>query len=388
MKELEDEFNASGGTFTKYKIGELFTSENGNIDIQQKHINGKGEYVVSSGDQNAGLIGRSDINAKIFAPNTITVDMFGAVNYRPYKYKLVTHARVFSLSYKFTKFTELSSLYLVAMMKYFREKFSYSNMASWKKIKHLTISLPTTSNGEIAFDHMESVIRELEEERIRELEEERIRELSAYLKVSGLENTELTDEENAAIQKLRNGNVKWKEFNVCGENGIFNIFNTHSIMKSQLYSTDGSYPYCTASEGNNSISGYVDFDVNMLEEGNSIFIGGKTLVISYQEDDYFSNDSHNISCYVRNEAGKSKKSQLFMVTALYKSLKPIYSWGDSISQTKIKKDFFKLPVTSSGTIDWDFMETLITAEARLAIRDVIAWRDKVIGKTKDVVASE
>ena len=24
MKELEDEFNASGGTFTEYKIGELF----------------------------------------------------------------------------------------------------------------------------------------------------------------------------------------------------------------------------------------------------------------------------------------------------------------------------------------------------------------------------
>ncbi len=56
--------------------------------------------------------------------------------------------------------------------------------------------------------------------------------------------------------------------------------------------------------------------------------------------------------------------------------------------TKMSKMKIYLPITKSCTIDWDFMETLITAEARLAIRDVIAWRDKVIEKTKGVVASE
>ena len=45
-----------------------------------------------------------------------------------------------------------------------------------------------------------------------------------------------------------------------------------------------------------------------------------------------------------------------------------------------------LPISSTGSIDWDFMETLITAEARLAIRGVIEWKDKVIAKTKELVA--
>lgn len=57
----------------------------------------------------------------------------------------------------------------------------------------------------------------------------------------------------------------------------------------------GSFPYVTAAEGNNSIMGYVDYDRKMLEEGNCIFIGGKTTVFSYQATPFFSNDSHKKS---------------------------------------------------------------------------------------------
>lgn len=49
----------------------------------------------------------------------------------------------------------------------------------------------------------------------------------------------------------------------------------------------GNIPYVTASEGNNSIVSYVSYDDEMKEEGNSIMIGGKTLVITYQPKDFF-----------------------------------------------------------------------------------------------------
>ena len=35
-----------------------------------------------------------------------------------------------------------------------------------------------------------------------------------------------------------------------------------------------------------------DYDKNQIEEGNAIMIGGKTMVVTYQADDFFSNDSH------------------------------------------------------------------------------------------------
>lgn len=148
-------------------------------------------------------------------------------------------------------------------------------------------------------------------------------------------------------------------------------------MQSQIVPNSGDYPYVTASETNNSVATYVNYDMEQIEEGNSIMIGGKTLVITYQESDYFSNDSHNLACYVKNEKGKSKEIQLFLVSALYKNLKPKYSWGDSISKKKIQKDIFFLPVTSDGEIDWNFMQNLISAESRLAIRGVIKWKDSI-----------
>ena len=76
----------------KYKIGDLFESSNGDYDIQKKHINGKGEWVITAGLTNNGVLGRSDVNAKIFNANTITIDMFGSAFYRQFPYKMVTHA--------------------------------------------------------------------------------------------------------------------------------------------------------------------------------------------------------------------------------------------------------------------------------------------------------
>lgn len=79
MEKLKKDFEASGGKWKEWKLGDLFVSSNGNFDIQQIHINGKGHYVVSSGEQNSGIIGKTDVPASIFDENTITVDMFGNV---------------------------------------------------------------------------------------------------------------------------------------------------------------------------------------------------------------------------------------------------------------------------------------------------------------------
>lgn len=84
----------------EYRLDDLFDSNSGNVDIQQKHINGQGEYVITAGVNNNGILGKSNIEAKIFNENTFTIDMFGNVFYRIFEYKMVTHARVFSLNPK------------------------------------------------------------------------------------------------------------------------------------------------------------------------------------------------------------------------------------------------------------------------------------------------
>lgn len=190
LLELEENFKKNGGEFEKFKIGDLFDSLVGDTDIQAKHINDKGYLVVSSGLQNTGIIGKSDIGAKIFEKNTITIDMFGNVFFRDYEYKMVTHARVFSLVFKKQKISKEIGLYLVASLLFLNKIFSYNNMASFNKIKNLDIRLPCI-NYKISFDFMEQYVRELEAERVRELE--------AYLIASGLNNYQLTDNEREIL---------------------------------------------------------------------------------------------------------------------------------------------------------------------------------------------
>ena len=187
-----------------FKICDLFTWSNGNTDIKKEDINGKGYLVVSSGVENQGIIGRTDMSARVLPKNTVTIDMFGNVYYRNFEYKEVTHARVFTLiPNNFTLNTQ-TGLYIVTSLKWLSKVYSYDNMCSYEKIKNVEIKLPVkeSSNTEhqytvsdIDWDYMQEYIRKLELERIRELE--------LYLRVTGLNSYELTDEEKMIM--ARNG---------------------------------------------------------------------------------------------------------------------------------------------------------------------------------------
>lgn len=50
----------------EFKIGNLFTFDKGNVDIQNKNINNKGCYFINSGLTNQGIKGKTDYPAKIF----------------------------------------------------------------------------------------------------------------------------------------------------------------------------------------------------------------------------------------------------------------------------------------------------------------------------------
>ena len=241
-----------------------------------------------------------------------------------------------------------------------------------------TINLPINAKNKIDFEFMESFIAELEAERVAELEAERVAELSAYLKVSGLDNYELSVEEQNALQEYET--LDFPEFDITE---IFEIKNTSNILSTQIKENSGNTPYLCASSENNGVSSYITYDKRYLEKGNCIFIGGKTFVVSYQENDFFSNDSHNLALYLRN-CDKSKLKHFYIATCLFKSLSHKYSWGNSISKTKIKNDKISLPI-KDGKPNYDVMELLISAVQKLVIKDVVKYSDAKISATKQVI---
>ena len=148
--------------FGEFVIGEIFNSQNGDTDLQKTDVNGKGVPIITSGVQNNGILGLSDREAKVINANTITVDMFGNAYFRDFAYKMVTHARVFSLELKEGALSDGAGLYICSKLKHFTELFSYNNMCSFNKIKSLSIELPIKSDGTPDFDYMERYIRAME----------------------------------------------------------------------------------------------------------------------------------------------------------------------------------------------------------------------------------
>ena len=141
----------------EFRIGDLFEGHSGDFDIKQKHINGKGTPVITSGLNNTGLLGKTDVKAKIFPANTITIDMFGNAFLRDYEYKLVTHARVFCLKPK-REIPDKALLFITTTLFFLKEKYDYSNMCSFKKIKNKEIFLPEAENNEPDFAFMEEYL--------------------------------------------------------------------------------------------------------------------------------------------------------------------------------------------------------------------------------------
>lgn len=163
--------------------------------------------------------------------------------------------------------------------------------------------------------------------------------------------------------------AEWGEYRIVD---VFDVKNTQSILSRDLVLNSGEIPYLCASSENNAVSSYVSYDERYIDKGNCVFIGGKTFSVSYQREDFFSNDSHNLALYLKDIEKRTKPIQLFLTTCITMSLKHKYSWGNSISNNKIQDDTVLLPI-KDGKIDFDFMESLVAELEAQRVAELTAY---------------
>ncbi|MDY3828594.1 MAG: restriction endonuclease subunit S [Clostridium sp.] len=296
------------------------------------------------------------------------------------------------------KWDEKCSLYAISTIrKAAGDGWSYAVKFNRALVRELMIELPVIENPNPDHEYtVDDIDWQYMRDRITELERDRITELDAYLQATGLNDYELTEDdkkilslsakrtsdENVTLEDIGEDEVRFDEFDIPK---VFTIKNTKCIMQNQIVPNSGNIPYVTAGDGNNAISTYIDCPIEWIDDGNCVFIGGKTLVITYQEKDFCSNDSHNLALYLNNEKYQNGYVYRYMVGALKSALSHKYYWGDSISRKKIQNDKMLLPIKSDGTPDFDYMERYIRAMEKVVIADVVKYKDKVIETTKKVV---
>lgn len=369
--------------YKKYLLGKLFECEKGDVDLQNKDINGRGEIFVNSGSTDYGIKGRTDRKAKIFSSNTITIDFFGNAYYRNYNYKMATHNHVFSLSGNVIK-NYLIGLYLVGTMFFLKNKYSYNNMATWEKLKQETIILPVNGN-KIDFDYIE--------QRIKELECERIKELSNYLSATGLDNYKLSEKDN----NILNEKIHFKEINLVssyfmrGKNvevdstGIFNVIPTKKKINANNVSFGGKYPYIARGESRNGMRGKIDFNDVYLNHENTISFGQDTATMYYQSDPYFTGDKIQIFKLNKIYGNLDENLALYLISSMKKSFS-MFSWGQSsFALNSIAKIKIKLPFDANDKLNIDYMKNYIKAIKKITIKDVVQYKDRVIENTKKVI---
>ncbi|RVZ81846.1 restriction endonuclease subunit S [Helicobacter pylori] len=384
----------------EFRLGDLFEASNGDFDIQKRHINHKGEFVITAGLSNNGVLGQSDIKAKVFESHTITIDMFGCAFYRSFPYKMVTHARVFSLKPKF-EINHKIGLFLSTLFFGYPKKFGYENMCSWAKIKNDKVILPLkpTANAQtlddIDFHFMEKFIAELEQCRLAELQ--------AYLKATGLSDTTLSSDEENALNVFNNsggggGNtpcgLMWQSFRL---GDLFEKVSARFLGKGDKFKATSksitdthNIPLVYCKKGNNGIMYWGkkgDFETynNIISIiYNGVIATGLTYAhrdeVGILAESYFikfKNGNPNFLC------------NLFIKTAIEKVLYPKYS-RDNLATwaNKVENELILLPTNQHGKIDFHVMRTLINALMKQTIQGVAQYCSAKIQATKEVISQE
>ena len=340
--------------------------------LSKEYLSEKCSYsVYSSESNNGGVIGYTENPEFICSEEKPVYIIFGDhtrnLNIAKKSFSVLDNVKVLLPKYH----SDRVLLFIISVWQKQIPNLGYAR--HWKVAKDCTLLLPI-KNGQINLDFMENFVAELEARRSAELE--------AYLSVAGLKDYTLTTEEMRALAALENREITFIEYKVVD---LFTVKNTNNILSRDITPNSGNTPYLSASRENNAVSSYISHRENLIDKGNCIFIGGKTFVVTYQAEDFYSNDSHNLCLYLKEKEEASKLNQLCIISCIERNLGHKYSWGDSISNKKIQTDTVFLP-SKNGKPDYAYMQTLISAVQKQVIEDVVRYADEKIAATKTVTA--
>ena len=371
----------------EYTLGDLFEVESytKRFDANKVVIKEKGQYpYIVRTSANNGQKGFIDANEEYLNDgNTIAFGQDTATMFyqeKPY----FTGDKIKVLKPKIAKFNKNNAqFFLVAMRKPF-ELFSWGTSSyNVEIIKSQKIVLPT-KDGDIDFDFMESFVAELEAQRVAEL--------SAYLKVSGYDNYELSAEELDALRRFSSlEDRNWGTYKV---GTVFERVETKKLPYKakelpKQPSEDYVLPCLTSSFQNQGLNYYAPkAGATVLSDVISIPSNSDVYRAYYQSREFtVLSDSYAIR-WKSDKIKISPNHYLFMVMCINKVTDlPIYSYKNKLGGWNVVKGkYIRLP-EKDGKIDFAFMETFISAIKKLAIKDVVLYSDQKIKATKSVVSS-
>ena len=323
--------------------------------------------LVSNASIDNGVMGFSNLNP-LNKGNSLSCSdtTLGAETMYYQKNDYIGYQHIQSLIPKFDRFNSAIAFFIISASHTATSngQYDYGHKFNRKSMRKTVIFLPICDDGSIDFDFMESFIAELEAERVAEL--------SAYLTVSGLDNYELSSEEESVLKNFQS--IKWDTYN------LERLFGKSTRGK-RLKGDDriaGTLPFVTAGESSEGISAYISNDVEVFEKNTTtidMFGSAKYRNYKYGADDHVA---------VVHTESVPMKSSIFLTAAIHKAAHTgKFDYGHNFYAKDADALDIQLP-TIDGNPDYDTMTILISAVQKLVIKDVVLYADRKIEKAKTI----
>ena len=314
--------------------------------------------VYSSDTSNNGIIGYTNREAEFIVSHENPIYLvFGdhtrSLNIVFHSFNVTDNVKVLSLK---DSYSIKILLYIISSWQKGVPNLGYSR--HWSIAKKVLFKVPV-KNGVIDFAFMENFIAELEAERIAELE--------AYLRVTGLSDYILTEEERAVLEAFRSGKISWGGVKLLDKQQVkdieWRVVNLEKLFgKStrgrRLRSQDrisGNLPFVTAGEANEGISDFIGNDVIVFSENTTtIDMFGSAKYRNYK----YGGDDHIAVVHTEN---LPKYAAIYVTTAIHKVS---YAGQFSYSRNFYAKDADNLNISLpsvQGKPMYDYMEVFIRA---------------------------
>lgn len=297
------------------------------------------------------------------------------------------------LKFKPCKLDAQIAVYLLAVMRKAFSSFAWGISSFNEEIlKSVPIELPiATPTAKMPdFEWMRKHIRALERAHIRTLESTRIRALSDYLLAAGFGDTELTTEEREALAACPLAPTKTFK--------IGTLYHKVKLPKmkfdkrrdaSTVRTEEFSVPLVNAKHGDNGIMFYgrpevFDSEVMTIDivQNGAVATGD---VYPQPQRTGVLWDAYLIKASAHTD---TERTLCFMACAIEKTIKRRFSYEKKATWERVKEEKFVLPVTETGSPDWDLMDCYIRAMMKRAIAGIVARKDRELEVTRRLVPED
>ena len=317
-----------------FRLDALFDIVKGSRLTKKDMKEGNIRYIGATAFNN-GITNYIGNNEETHPGGTLTVCYNGSIGQTYYQDKEFWATDDVNVLYPKFQMSKYAALFIAPLIRAVGKNYAYIDKWKIEDMKNSIIYLPTGNNNQPDWEYIEQYMKSIEKQ--------------AQMALDMLTNV-IGGGKRKPIKR-----IAWKEYTI---GDFFIARNTGNILNRDIVDGSGSTPFVTASGANNGVTAYIDATKYELIKGNCILVGGKTFTLTYQKNDFVSNDSHNIVLYTKGNS--NEQILLFIITVLRCSLKAKYYWGDAVTKEKLLTQSIILPTDQNGEPNWVYMQDYIS----------------------------